>query len=308
VNPEELFIYSESPVGSDPWGTTQRSLNRALLEGLRRGHVDGISDLDIALALTQQIHDDLMAYGTGRGEDLDNEECKIALRALNATLIRLGLKVTIPFRDYTSFRSFWESNGAFGSWAARRKIITELFEPIFTRLYSLEESLAVAPSIVQSALSVLSDPNVIGEHLRRLDANIENDPRLAVSVAKDLVESTAKLVLRERGFPYLDSDDLPALVSRSQKALMLHAAGVTSATEEARVLKTILGSLAHLTQGVAELRNRVGVGHGRDNIPEWIRPRHARLAAGAASTWCNLMLETLGDPEAPWRSSPPASE
>jgi hypothetical protein len=308
MNPEELFKYSETPASSDPWGTAQRYLNRELLDGLRRGPMEGISDLEVALAITQQIHDDLMAYGTGGGEDLNNDECKIALRALNATLTRLGLKDTIPFRDYTSFRSYWEGNGAYGSWAARRKIITELFEPIFTQLYSLMDGFVGIPSIAQSALSAISDPTVIQEHLRRLDSSIKNDPRLAVSVAKDLVESTAKLVLRERGFPYSDLDDLPALVSRSQKALMLHAAGITSATEEAQVLKSILGSLAHLTQGVAELRNTVGVGHGRDNIPEWIRPRHARLAAGAASTWCNLMLETLGDLEAPWRASPPASE
>jgi hypothetical protein len=81
----------------------------------------------------------------------------------------------------------------------------------------------------------------------------------------------------------------------------LHAAGVADTTEEAKALKTILGSLSRLTQGVTELRNQVGVGHGRDSVPGWVRPRHARLAAGAATTWCNLMLETLGDPEAPWR-------
>jgi hypothetical protein len=193
MNPEELFKYSETPASSDPWGTAQRYLNRELLDGLRRGPMEGISDLEVALAITQQIHDDLMAYGTGGGEDLNNDECKIALRALNATLTRLGLKDTIPFRDYTSFRSYWEGNGAYGSWAARRKIITELFEPIFTQLYSLMDGFVGIPSIAQSALSAISDPTVIQEHLRRLDSSIKNDPRLAVSVAKDLVESTANL-------------------------------------------------------------------------------------------------------------------
>ncbi|TMR23424.1 hypothetical protein ETD86_08110 [Nonomuraea turkmeniaca] len=32
-----------------------------------------------------------------------------------------------------------------------------------------------------------------------------------------------------------------------------------------------------------------------------LRPRHAHLAANAAITWCELILETLADPEAPWR-------
>ncbi|MEO8749011.1 MAG: hypothetical protein ABI384_01320 [Allobranchiibius sp.] len=48
-----------------------------------------------------------------------------------------------------------------------------------------------------------------------------------MSVAKDLVESTAKLILRERVVKYTDRDDLPALVAKAQTALSLHAAGVT---------------------------------------------------------------------------------
>lgn len=91
------------------------------------------------------------------------------------------------------------------------------------------------------------------------------------------------------------------LVARAQEALALSAASVMDTTEESAALKTILGSISRLTQGVTELRNKVGVGHGRESVPAWVRPRHARLAAGAASTWCNLLLETLGDPEAPWR-------
>ncbi|GAB3237770.1 hypothetical protein GCM10027456_00890 [Kineosporia babensis] len=153
------------------------------------------------------------------------------------------------------------------------------------------------------AMNALADSAAITENLRRLSASVDSDPRLAVSVAKDLVESTAKLVLRERRIEFNSKSDLPALVTQAQQCLKLHAAGVKDgATEEAKALKTILGSLTRLTQGVTELRNQVGVGHGRESVPGWIRPRHARLAAGAAATWCNLMLETLGDPDAPWRN------
>ena len=53
--------------------------------------------------------------------------------------------------------------------------------------------------------------------------------------------------------------------------------------------------------GVAELRNRdYGTGHGRAGAPIGLRPRHAHLAVNASITWCRLMLDTLGDPEAPW--------
>jgi hypothetical protein len=34
------------------------------------------------------------------------------------------------------------------------------------------------------------------------------------------------------------------------------------------------------------------------------RPRHAHLPANAAITWCELILETLADPKAPWQKPP----
>ncbi len=160
------------------------------------------------------------------------------------------------------------------------------------------------PSLTDAALSALPDASAIRDHLRRLGDNVETDPRLAVSVAKDLVESTAKLVLRQRGIAYTTGDKVPQLVARAQESLKLSAKAATAETpEEERALKTILGSLLNLAQGVTELRNKVGVGHGRESVPTWVRPRHARLAAGAAQVWCQLMLETLADPTAPWRST-----
>lgn len=158
--------------------------------------------------------------------------------------------------------------------------------------------------ITDSVLSSLHDPSAVRDHLRRLGDTVDVDPRLAVSVAKDLVESTAKIVLTARRVPYSKGDGVPQLVSRAQESLGLAAKGASGETpQEEKALRSILGSLVTLTQGVTELRNQVGLGHGRESVPTWVRPRHARLAAGAAQVWCQLMLETLDDSEAPWRSS-----
>lgn len=301
MSPDDLFV---DEAETDPWGSPlgARRANTALLDGLRRGPVAGVADLEAALALTQQLQSDLMAYGTGGGEAFNSSELALAIRALRAALARLGVAFELPFRDYTTFRTYWNANGAHGSWQARRDMVVEYTEPVLARLFALQDRVDSASSIVEPALSALPDAASIRDNLRRLDSNVDADPRLAVSVAKDLVESTAKLVLRERAETYTDKEDLPPLVSRAQQALKLHAAGVPGDSEEAKALKTILSSLARLTQGVTELRNKVGVGHGRASVPEWVRPRHARLAAGAAVTWCNLMLETLADPDAPWRT------
>lgn len=173
----------------------------------------------------------------------------------------------------------------------------EVAEWSFVVTGPLRASTPIAFSV--SALGALADPAVIHDHLERLGDTVESDPRLAVSTAKALIESTAKCVLSARSIPYTKSDDVTQLVARSQEALGLAAKG---ASGEDGSLRRVLGSLATLAQNVTEIRNKIGVDHGAESVPRWVRPRHARLVVGAAQVWCELMLETLGDPEAPWRA------
>lgn len=158
--------------------------------------------------------------------------------------------------------------------------------------------------LTADAMAALTDPSAILDHLARLGDTVETDPRLAVSTAKALIESTAKSVLTARGVAYTKSDKVPALVNRAQESLALSAKGASS---EVPALRQILQSLVTLAQGVTEIRNQVGVDHGAESVPQWVRPRHARLVVGAAQVWCQLMLETLSDPHAPWRGSPSGS-
>lgn len=152
--------------------------------------------------------------------------------------------------------------------------------------------------LTADALVALTDPSAVLDHLTRLGDTVETDPRLAVSTAKALIESTAKSVLTARGLTYTKCDKVPALVNRAQQSLALAAKEVS---DEVPALRQILQSLVTLAQGVTEIRNQVGVDHGAESVPTWVRPRHARLVVGAAQVWCQLMLETLADPDATWR-------
>ncbi|WP_437773519.1 abortive infection family protein [Arthrobacter sp. KNU40] len=154
--------------------------------------------------------------------------------------------------------------------------------------------------LTEHALNALPDPQSIHDHLRRLGDSVDTDPRLAVSTAKALIESTAKCVLTARGKSYTRAAKVPALVNAAQESLGLAAKSVS---DEDKALRQALQSLVTLTQSVTELRNNVGIDHGAEEVPRWVRPRHARLVVGAAQVWCQLMLETLADPDAPWRRS-----
>lgn len=154
-------------------------------------------------------------------------------------------------------------------------------------------------------LTELPEVAVIHEHLDRISAAIErDDPAQAIGSAKELIESTAKLVLRERGDSYSDAEDLPALVMRAQQSLSVHPSGRPPGPDGSDAVKKILGAVTTVSAGIAELRNRgYGTGHGPGRARSGLGTRHARLAINASRLWCEFMLDTLSDPLAPWRSA-----
>jgi hypothetical protein len=75
------------------------------------------------------------------------------------------------------------------------------------------------PSI--ESIARLADPSAIREGFERIRRAISDDPALAVGSAKELIESTAKVVLSERGQPFDDKSNLPKLARAAQVSLGL---------------------------------------------------------------------------------------
>jgi hypothetical protein len=144
-------------------------------------------------------------------------------------------------------------------------------------------------------LENLTDPSAIYDHLQRLADASDRDPAGAISGAKALVEATTKVVLRELNTPYDEQGDVPTLVRTAQKALKLHPESLAPTAPGADIVKRILSNLSQIAIGLAELRNQYGPDHGRTTAVVGLRPRHAHLAIGAATTYCRLLLETLDD-------------
>jgi len=155
------------------------------------------------------------------------------------------------------------------------------------------------------ALADLKDPSAIRDNLDRIQRAVaDGDDAQAIGSAKELVESTAKVVLRELGYEPDPKDDLPALVTRAQTLLGVHPAGHTTGPDGSDAVRRILGGAITVATGLAELRNRgYGTGHGPAGPRTGLGPRHARLAVGAARLWCDFVLDTLADPAAPWRKT-----
>ena len=125
----------------------------------------------------------------------------------------------------------------------------------------------------------------------RLVDSTESDPALAVGTAKELIETVCKTILEDRGVP-ADNDDMGKLVRTVGKELSLLPESIPDSAKGDKIIRRVLSNFNQITQGLAELRNLYGTGHGRSGRTGGIQPRHAKLAVGAAVTLATFLLET----------------
>jgi hypothetical protein len=125
-----------------------------------------------------------------------------------------------------------------------------------------------------------------------METSVNLDPELAIGTAKELVETCCKSILNERNASFEKSDDLPTLVKKTVRELELTPHDIPESAKASDTIKRLLSNLATITQGVAELRNHYGTGHGRLGTNKGLQPRHAKLAVGAASTLAVFLAET----------------
>lgn len=128
--------------------------------------------------------------------------------------------------------------------------------------------------------------------IQRMQSAVEDDPGLAIGTAKELVESVCKTILEQRQISFADDADIVQLVKETRKALGLIPESIPNAAKGADSIRRLLSNLGNVAQGLGELRNLYGTGHGKGGATKGLSPRHARLAVGTAATLSTFLFET----------------
>jgi hypothetical protein len=128
------------------------------------------------------------------------------------------------------------------------------------------------------------------KQIARMEAAVSSDPALAIGTAKELVESVSKTVLRERGNPAPEDLDLHPLAKRMLSQLQTEHLLDATSEAGAEIVRRILANLASVTQGVGELRNKHGTGHGKEGRTADVDPSLALLAVCASAAYCRFVL------------------
>ena len=143
------------------------------------------------------------------------------------------------------------------------------------------------------SVAVQFDAEHLSDHIRRIEASVEEDPALAIGSAKELVETCCKIILEERGVDASATYDLPKLTKLTLKELRLLPQDIPDTSKGYTTIKRTLSNLASVASGIGELRNLYGTGHGKGGRARGLGPRHARLAVGAATTLTLFLFETF---------------
>lgn len=147
------------------------------------------------------------------------------------------------------------------------------------------------PSHLLQNRPAVTDPSVLQDHLDRIGRGVEDDPAAAIASCKELIETLCKLILEHSEVEHTRSDDLPKLYKKVAGLLALNAEAVDGNARGSEASQLVLRALTTSIQGIAELRNQLGLGHGRTrrNV---LQPRHARLALNCTVTVTEFLLDT----------------
>lgn len=155
-------------------------------------------------------------------------------------------------------------------------------------------------------LKGISDPGAIYVHLDRLSRALrDSDPESVIGQAKELVETTAKLILRERKVEYDAKLEMRPLLKKAQRSVGVWDGNTNLGPDKIQAVRQILNGASSVALGLVELRNSYGTGHGPGSSRSGLEQRHAELAVNAARLWCDMMLTTYASESAPWRFEDP---
>lgn len=143
-----------------------------------------------------------------------------------------------------------------------------------------------------SEIKSMFNADYVSQQINLMESSIETSPYQAIGIAKELIETACKSIFKDKKEDYDKNWNLSRLMQETTKLLKLTPNDISDEAKAAKSIKQILGSLASVVQGIAEVRNEYGSGHGKDSDFKGLQPRHAKLATGAASTLAIYLLET----------------
>lgn len=130
------------------------------------------------------------------------------------------------------------------------------------------------------------------EHVNAIEKALDENPGLAIDLARTITEMTCRRILVECNVQYRDDADLPALFRQVRHSVRMLPPDASSEAGIRRSIDQALNGLHTAMQGISALRNQAGfASHGHPYGP----PRMERLQALLAVTSADAIVGFLYD-------------
>jgi hypothetical protein len=144
-----------------------------------------------------------------------------------------------------------------------------------------------APSKSLSELIKGRDIPTIEAEFNRALANVNSEPRVAVSAACNILESIFKVYIADEKLPQPQKQDLQSVWKVVRADL-----GFDTKLVQDDDLKRVLSGILSIVDGIGAFRTHASSAHGEGRKIYKLKPRHARLAIHSAHTLALFVLET----------------
>ena len=125
---------------------------------------------------------------------------------------------------------------------------------------------------------------------------VKTDTDLAIGTAKELLETICKSILKQKNVSVDKNWTLQRLIKETSNSLNFRPKDAEDPEKAEQSIKQILGGISAIVQGVSELRNSYGTGHGKNSDFKGLEVKYAKLLVGVVSEIAIIFLATNGEP------------
>jgi len=135
----------------------------------------------------------------------------------------------------------------------------------------------------------------VNNKINLMSESISIDTDIAIGIAKELIETACKSILKKHGKESSPDWNLVKLLKETSDILDFKPKKATNPDKAETSIRQILKGITTLINGVAELRNAYGSGHGKDADFKMLEPKYAKLIVGTVSELVIFFLATDGE-------------
>jgi hypothetical protein len=141
------------------------------------------------------------------------------------------------------------------------------------------------------------DSDYVHKKIDLMNKAVITETDVAIGTGKELLETICKSIMKQRSLAINKDWTLPQLVKNTTASMDFKPKGVENPDGAERSVKQILNGINTIIQGVTELRNAYGSGHGKSEDFKGLEPVYAKLFVGVVADAALFLLGINGKTE-----------